>query len=79
MAATIDLRRLGARFAIPVYLVQGAEDLVTVPAVARRWFDELSAPAKEFRLLPATGHDPNAAMVEAQYDLLMTRVRPAIR
>ena len=79
MAATIDLRRLGRRFAIPVYLVQGAEDLVTVPAVARLWFDELSAPAKEFRLLPATGHDPNLAMVEAQYALLMTRVRPAIR
>jgi pimeloyl-ACP methyl ester carboxylesterase len=79
MASTIDLPALGLEFAIPVFLLQGAEDLVTVPSVARRYFDSLSAPAKEFRLLAATGHDPNAALVEAQYDILKTRVLPRIR
>jgi pimeloyl-ACP methyl ester carboxylesterase len=79
MASTIDLPALGLDFAIPVFLVQGAEDLVTVPSVARRYFDSLSAPQKEFRLLAATGHDPNAAMVEAQYDILRTRILPRIR
>jgi pimeloyl-ACP methyl ester carboxylesterase len=76
MAATIDLPRLGLQFALPVYLVQGAEDLVTTPEVARRYFDSLSAPDKAFRLLAGTGHDPNAAMVEAQYEILRTRILP---
>ncbi len=79
MASTIDLPALGLEFRIPVFLVQGAEDLVTVPSVARSYFDSLSAPRKEFRLLEATGHDPNAAMVEAQYDILRNRVLPGIR
>jgi pimeloyl-ACP methyl ester carboxylesterase len=79
MASTIDLPALGLDFAIPVFLLQGAEDLVTVPSVARAYFDALSAPQKEFRLLAATGHDPNAAMVDAQYDILKTRVLPRIR
>ncbi|HEX8572228.1 MAG TPA: alpha/beta fold hydrolase [Allosphingosinicella sp.] len=79
MASTIDLPKLGLEFAIPVYLVQGEEDLVTVPSVARSYFDSLSAPAKAFRLLEGTGHDPNAAMVEAQLDILRTRVLPRIR
>ena len=79
MASTIDLPRLGLRFETPVFLVQGVEDLVTVPEVARRYFDSLTAPEKEFRLLPATGHDPNAAMVAAQYDILTTRILPLVR
>lgn len=79
MAATIDLPSLGLDFAIPVFLVQGAEDLVTIPDVARRYFESLTAPQKEYRLLAATGHDPNSAMVEAQYDILRTRILPLIR
>ncbi len=79
MLWTIDLPRLGLAFGIPIFMVQGAEDLVTVPDVARRYFDSLSAPQKEFRLLAATGHDPNAILVAAEYDILMTRIRPLAR
>lgn len=79
MAATIDLPRLGTAFAMPVFIIAGAEDLVTVPDVARRYFDTLSAPRKEFRLLAATGHDPNQALVDAQYDILTTRILPRVR
>jgi len=79
MAATIDLPRLGLTFGMPVFILAGAEDLVTVPSVARRYFDSLSAPRKEFRLLASTGHDPNAALVAAQYDILETRILPYIR
>jgi pimeloyl-ACP methyl ester carboxylesterase len=79
MASTIDLPRLGLAFAMPVFILEGAEDLVTVPDVARRYFDSLTAPHKEFRLLAATGHDPNAVLVDAQYDILRTRILPRIR
>ena len=79
MAATIDLPRLGTAFAMPVFILAGAEDLVTVPDVARRYFDSLSAPRKHFRLLASTGHDPNSALVAAQYDILTTQILPHLR
>lgn len=78
MAQQIDLPKLGLNFGMPVYLINGADDLVTTPEVARKYFDAITAPAKEFVLLPRTGHDPNGAMVDAQYAILKTRVLPAL-
>lgn len=71
MLSKIDLPSLGAGFEVPVTLIQGAEDLVTVPEVAQGYFESISAPKKEFILLPRTGHDPNVAM--------MTAVRQALK
>lgn len=61
-------------FAMPVYVIAGAEDLVTVPEVAKAWFDTLVAPRKEFILLPLTDHDPNVAMIDAEYEVLKNRI-----
>ncbi len=66
-------------FPMPVYLIQGAEDLVTMPSESRRFFDALTAPDKAYVLVPAAGHDPNAAMIEAEHAILIDRVLPAIR
>lgn len=71
MLSRIDLAALGPSMPMPVVLVHGEQDLVTTPEVARRWFDGLEAPRKEFILVPATGHDPNVAMVEAEHRALM--------
>lgn len=79
MLSKIDLWQLGSRFEVPVFLIQGSEDLVTVPEVAKRYHDSLSAPDKAFILLPQTGHDPNQAMVDAQYEVLRTRVVPRLK
>ena len=70
MATTIDLPKLGTRFDIPVHLIQGAEDLVTTREVTKAWFDSIVAPHKDHILLERVGHDPNAAMVDAQYKVL---------
>jgi pimeloyl-ACP methyl ester carboxylesterase len=70
MLSTIDLHKLGTRFEVPVYLLHGVHDLVTDMAVARRYFDAISAPAKEFIAMPNTGHDPNVEMIEAQAAVL---------
>jgi pimeloyl-ACP methyl ester carboxylesterase len=78
MLATLDLPKLGFDFQIPVFLVQGTEDLVTVPEVAKRYFDAIRAPRKEYFLLPRTGHDPNPVMIEAQFNILKTRVFPLV-
>ena len=66
-------------FQIPIYLIQGAEDLVTVPSETRRFFDALTAPDKAYVLVPAAGHDPNAAMIAAEHGILMERILPVIR
>lgn len=76
MLSKVDLPKLGTAFGVPVFLVQGSEDLVTVPSVGKRYFDSLSAPQKAYVLVPKAGHDPNAAMVEAEYRVMQERVRP---
>lgn len=78
MQATLDLYRAGPDFPIPVFLLQGEHDLVTVPEVARRWFDGLKAPHKEFVLLPRTGHDQNPTMLRAQLALLREKAAPLV-
>jgi pimeloyl-ACP methyl ester carboxylesterase len=77
MGPKVDLRKLGVRFAMPVYMLQGDEDLVTPPEVSRAYFDELVAPKKEFLSLARTGHDPNRTMIDAQYRVL-ERVRAEV-
>jgi pimeloyl-ACP methyl ester carboxylesterase len=79
MLSTIDLYKLGAKFDVPVFLLQGTEDLVTTPAVAKRYFASIVAPAKEFILLPNTGHDPNEIMLDTQLRTLTSRIVPLIK
>ncbi len=78
MFSQVDLPKLGTTFALPIFLLQGSEDLVTTPTVAKRYFDAITAPQKAWVLIPRTGHDPNAAMIQAQFHLLKTRVVPLI-
>ncbi|WP_209393588.1 alpha/beta fold hydrolase [Rhodoferax sp. AJA081-3] len=70
----VDLPKLGTDFAVPVYLVQGEQDLLTPVDVTRPFFDSITAPDKALVLVPLAGHDPNEAMVAAQYQLLKERV-----
>jgi pimeloyl-ACP methyl ester carboxylesterase len=66
MGPKIDLRQLGTRFAMPVWMLQGEADLVTPPEVSKPYFDAIVAPKKTWVPLPRTGHDPNRIMVDAQ-------------
>ena len=70
MYSRYDLYRMGTRFALPVVFVMGQEDLLSNEAVARRYFDRIEAPSKQFIVVPRAGHDPNPQMVQAQYGAL---------
>ena len=72
----VDLPASGSTFAVPVFLIHGAQDLVATPEVAQRYFHGIKAPRKEFVMVPNAGHDPNSALVEAQYQILRQRVLP---
>jgi pimeloyl-ACP methyl ester carboxylesterase len=75
MASKVNLPALGASFPMPVFMVQGADDLLTLPHDTRRYFDSINAPQKEYITVPRTGHDPNRPMLDAQFKLLQERVR----
>jgi pimeloyl-ACP methyl ester carboxylesterase len=51
-----DLTSLGLRFEVPVVFIQGTEDITTVTALAKRYFDRIDAPTKRFITLAGAGH-----------------------
>lgn len=74
----VDLAPLGAKFDVPVIIIQGSKDLVTVTALAADYFDGISAPHKEFVVLQGRGHlalftDPDAFLAT-----LVGHVRPLL-
>jgi pimeloyl-ACP methyl ester carboxylesterase len=70
MFSRYDLYRMGTRFELPMFFVHGQEDLLGPVDIARRYVDAISAPSKTFVAVPRAGHDPNEAMLAAQYRLL---------
>jgi len=69
MGETINMMKDNLNFKIPVYLIQGEEDILTPKEMSKQYFDAISAPKKEYFLLPKAAHGFNAAVVEAQYKI----------
>lgn len=78
MYSQVDLPALGMQFEVPIFLLQGEADYLTLPEISRRYFDEIQAPQKTFILLARTGHDPNQIMLDAQLEVLNKRIRPLV-
>ncbi len=69
MSATIDLMKDNLSFKIPVYLIQGDEDILTPKEKTKAYFDKIIAPKKEYHLLPKTAHGFNLSVLETQYKI----------
>jgi pimeloyl-ACP methyl ester carboxylesterase len=78
MLSRIDLPALGTTFPMPVFIIQGKEDLLTMPIVTKAYFDRIKAPTKSYILLDKVGHDPNPLMVDAQFRVLKTQIAPLL-
>ena len=78
MLSRIDLPALGTTFPMPIFIIQGKEDLLTMPSVTKAYFDSIKAPTKKYILLDKVGHDPNPLMVDAQFQVLKTQIAPLI-
>lgn len=74
MAAGINFMEDGFTFEIPIYIVQGKEDILTPKEVTKPYFDKIEATEKEFFLLPDAAHGHNQSVVDKQYEILKTRV-----
>jgi pimeloyl-ACP methyl ester carboxylesterase len=66
MSAKIDLMKDNLEFKIPVYLIQGNEDLMTPKEASKAYFDKIKAPEKKYYLLPKTAHGFNESVLEMQ-------------
>ena len=68
----------GTTFRMPVFIIQGSDDLQTPAIQAQEYFARLSAPSKRLVLLPGGGHRAIIAMPDQFLAALRTYVRPAV-
>lgn len=69
MRSTINFLEDNLEFEIPIYLIQGEEDLLTPKESTKNYFEKIKAPAKKYYLLPKTAHGFNLSVVEKQYEI----------
>ena len=74
--AEIDLPALGAEFEIPIYFVEGENDLTAPPELAKAHLESISAPQKGFYVVPGNGHEPSQAMIDLMQKVLLEQVKP---
>jgi pimeloyl-ACP methyl ester carboxylesterase len=72
----VDLPALGTNFAIPIFIIQGQQDLTAVPELAKEYFDSINAPRKQFYLVPGAGHGDSATELDMTLKVLVEQVRP---
>ena len=71
-----DARSLGPDFAVPVYVFNGEADTITPTALARRWYDGIRAPKKDFVVLKGGGHSAVLTQPGAFLDALLQHLKP---
>jgi pimeloyl-ACP methyl ester carboxylesterase len=70
-----DARKLGARFEVPMFFLQGDADAFTVTSEVERYVADIAAPHKQLVLVAGGGH--SAFLLRAAFlDALCTHVRP---
>ena len=69
MRASINIMKDNSTLKIPIYLIQGNEDLLTPKTSTKDYFNNLKAPKKEYYLLPNTAHGFNLSVLETQYKI----------
>jgi len=79
MYSQLDFHAKGYDFALPVFFVQGEEDLVTVPDVSKAYFEQIQVPQKAYFLVAKTGHNPNPLSVAMEYKVLKEHVLPLLK
>jgi pimeloyl-ACP methyl ester carboxylesterase len=77
--SALDARTLAGDFAVPVVVIQGAEDFTTPTSLARSFVDAIRAPAKAFVAIEGGGHFAVFMKSGAFLDQLVARVLPLAR
>ena len=72
----VDAAALGGEFAIPVFVIQGAEDFTTPTTLARSFVASIHAPQKAFVTIEGGGHFAVFMKSDAFLNELVARVLP---
>jgi pimeloyl-ACP methyl ester carboxylesterase len=75
----LDRKLLGGELAIPMFVIQGAEDYTTPVTLARSYVDALHAPRKAFTTIEGAGHFAVFTKQDEFLKELRKRVLPLIR
>ncbi|MFE2477615.1 alpha/beta fold hydrolase [Streptomyces sp. NPDC059389] len=76
--ATADDWADGTRFDLPFFIFQGDRDVITPAERARRFFDDVQAPVKEFALIGNSSHFACHRDPQRFLHLMLTRVHPVV-
>lgn len=69
MRSEINFMKTNLDFKIPVYIIQGNEDLLTPKEITKKYFDKINAPKKKYYLLPKTAHGFNMAVQKKKFKI----------
>ena len=76
--SAMDAKRLRGEFALPVFVIQGAEDFTTPTSLAREFVDSIRAPRKAFAAIEGAGHFAAFMKPDVFIKEVATRVRPLL-
>lgn len=71
-----DLYRDASIFSVPVFILQGAYDLLTLPELTKTFFDTLKAPKKRFFLFKESAHSPLFEEPDQFISIMLNEVLP---
>ncbi|MET3546655.1 pimeloyl-ACP methyl ester carboxylesterase [Paenibacillus favisporus] len=71
-----DFDKIGYRFELPVFIVQGDSDFITPTATAKAYYGRIDAPYKEFVLIHQAGHLACFSRPEQFYAFLQNKILP---
>jgi pimeloyl-ACP methyl ester carboxylesterase len=74
--STLESKALGGEFALPVFVIQGAEDFTTPTSLARSFLNSLRAPRKAFVPVDGGGHFAVFIRSDVFLKALVARVLP---
>jgi pimeloyl-ACP methyl ester carboxylesterase len=77
--SVLDPNLLGGEFAVPVFVIQGAEDFTTPTSLAKAYVNSLHAPRKGFTTIDGAGHFAVFTKQDLFLKELRTQVLPLIR
>lgn len=74
MANEIALDKCCSVIGMPIYLIQGENDLLTHHEVTEEYFESIKAPSKKYILLEQSGHSLNEKILETQFHILKSGI-----
>jgi pimeloyl-ACP methyl ester carboxylesterase len=77
--SVLDPKLLGGEFAVPVFVIQGAEDFTTPTSLAKTYLNSLHASRKAFTTIDGAGHFAVFTKQDVFLNELRARVLPLIR